>query len=724
MAEKEEYSKLMADMRSAFNEVRASKFYRSINDEIRGKPEIISNLEQVFGSRDEQNKIPIVIPRLGSIQYTISARFHLALALLLRAKVGGELTICCDELTLNAVEKSAFEAMGCRIIVDGEDGRARWIVDKPTLFFLPFARPEVLGDLLAMNWSPSRMKMMVFLGSSFMAIEGSLIHQLELDSDELPVISVKKLTFVGDRLRYVWAISEYIKELKIGDGESEIHADSNATDILFDEICWHFFYDLDELEDEDMDELLPSTMNCFKWVDSETSFPYRMDEEDVEEVLRVKEEMEITMQEVKKCEFYVKLREQLQENSALKIELSRRLESVEKVQFVVYALGSIELFFCSQYQLALVLLLRQEMDILKIEEIQVFDPVTTPVDAKVMRSLGCNVLSVNEFFRRRAEKPTLFFLPFPSFHHVGNLLEVNWSPLLLENVIILGNGLHSWDHTNFGEGIESMADRLWYLHKTRSWRTEYPIDQNNRSKSFERLSWQFFHLLPGDDLNAQSEEFPAPMKISTDQQQASPLEDILSKLRVPLDYSYSSPSLPDFMSTDDSRGQSCNKKTWIRPLPDWLKLNFDGCSGVHANGYGGTLCNNAGETLVSYAGPMKAADPDDETDDMVVIMAQVEGLRHGVKCFKELHHHQLIMEGSALSVIRWMLDLIIPPERFAEVVGEVINNLRGVNCVVSYVYPEANIKAFDMARLGASLPEFRMWNLRLGEQLNSSDGTR
>lgn len=137
-----------------------------------------------------------------------------------------------------------------------------------------------------------------------------------------------------------------------------------------------------------------------------------MDEDDIEELPRLQYEMKITMTKLRESEHYKKFRDQLHDNHLLKNEISRRLRSMGQVQMVIYGLGSLEYNFDSHYQLALVLLLKEEINMLRIGEIQVFDPVITPVDAAFMRSLGCTVLSVNEYARRRVEKPTIFFMPF------------------------------------------------------------------------------------------------------------------------------------------------------------------------------------------------------------------------------------------------------------------------------------------------------------------------
>lgn len=236
-----------------------------------------------------------------------------------------------------------------------------------------------------------------------------------------------------------------------------------------------------------------------------------MDEEDAEELVKLQHEMEITKFELRDSEYYCELRDQLEKNNLLKTEISRRLGSEEQIEMIIYALGSLEYSFASQYQFALALLMREDIDMLRIGKIEVFDPCITPVDANLIQSFGCNVLSVNEFARRRVEKPTLFFLPCAPYKLVANVLEVNWVPSKLENLIILGTSMHHWANLKEQpdppepeyDELEKLVinDRLRYMRAIYESSANFAIYKRDDCWPFNNLHWIFFNLHPGIDFN-------------------------------------------------------------------------------------------------------------------------------------------------------------------------------------------------------------------------------
>lgn len=237
-----------------------------------------------------------------------------------------------------------------------------------------------------------------------------------------------------------------------------------------------------------------------------------MDEDDIEELLQLQHEMEITIREVRESEHYQKFREQLYNNKSLQNELSHRLQSKEQIQMVIYGLGSLEYNFNSHYQLALALLLKEEVAMLRIGEIQVFDPKVTPADVALIRSLGCIVLSTNEYARRKVKKPTLFFLPFPWFSLVANLLETNWSSSGLNNLIILGSSMHDWcksyEGPDYGIFFQSEITRLErddrhrYMQTIKDWSIDFTVEKQNMQMPFNLFKWVFFNLQSKLDINS------------------------------------------------------------------------------------------------------------------------------------------------------------------------------------------------------------------------------
>ena len=155
-----------------------------------------------------------------------------------------------------------------------------------------------------------------------------------------------------------------------------------------------------------------------------------------DEASRLLAEMHNTMKEVAESEFYSKMTDQLRNDPDIQSNLKRVLGSHSHILMVIYALGSIEYSYRSQYQLAIALLLKNDFSSW-IGEIEVFDPMFSPCDCLVMEELGCKVLSVNEQCRREVKKPTLFYMPEAETCHISNVLDANWCPSQINTMILL-----------------------------------------------------------------------------------------------------------------------------------------------------------------------------------------------------------------------------------------------------------------------------------------------
>ncbi|EOY13675.1 Sensitivity to red light reduced 1 [Theobroma cacao] len=152
------------------------------------------------------------------------------------------------------------------------------------------------------------------------------------------------------------------------------------------------------------------------------------------------QEMERISREVRESEFYSQLCKQI-ESEEFQSKLSRTLGShFFDVTMVIYALGSLERATPPKYQLAFALLLQQDF-FGWITRIEVFDPSLSLADILVLEKFGCTVLWMNEECRRRVDSPTLFFMPYASKSLQGNLLEANWWPSNINQVILLTNRL-------------------------------------------------------------------------------------------------------------------------------------------------------------------------------------------------------------------------------------------------------------------------------------------
>ena len=90
------------------------------------------------------------------------------------------------------------------------------------------------------------------------------------------------------------------------------------------------------------------------------------------------------------------------------------------MQMVMYGIGSIESSEPPRLQLGLAILMKKRLS--WIGDMEVFDPILSATETRVLETLGCSVLSVNEQGRRQALKPTLFFMPRCEAELYDNLL--------------------------------------------------------------------------------------------------------------------------------------------------------------------------------------------------------------------------------------------------------------------------------------------------------------
>ncbi|KAL9674299.1 hypothetical protein QQ045_030571 [Rhodiola kirilowii] len=156
-----------------------------------------------------------------------------------------------------------------------------------------------------------------------------------------------------------------------------------------------------------------------------------------DEVRRLENDVRIVVEGVSESVVYRNIIFQLKNDPGINSNIARVLGSEKHMLMVVYALGNIEAWYWSQQQLALAILLKRDFN--WIGEIEVFDPLISHVDRKVLEDMGCLVLSVNENCRRQVTKPTIFFMPFAEFRLKKNLFEANILPSQLNHMVILSD---------------------------------------------------------------------------------------------------------------------------------------------------------------------------------------------------------------------------------------------------------------------------------------------
>eukprot|EP00850_Spirogloea_muscicola_P019992 SM000204S05854 [mRNA] locus=s204:245930:248621:+ [translate_table: standard] len=119
------------------------------------------------------------------------------------------------------------------------------------------------------------------------------------------------------------------------------------------------------------------------------------------------------------------------------------------MDLVVYGIGSLEHSEVARCQLGLAGLLATQLQ--AASPVWVYDPVLTALERTAMKCLGCECLPHNEEGLRRAERPTVFYMPHCEVELYENVLLANAESGLLGQVAILGNsfGHYQWSAVPF-----------------------------------------------------------------------------------------------------------------------------------------------------------------------------------------------------------------------------------------------------------------------------------
>lgn len=216
--------------------------------------------------------------------------------------------------------------------------------------------------------------------------------------------------------------------------------------------------------------------------------------DDPEEEERLKKKMHNSLKKLEDSDFYNKFAEQLQSPQVLNnILRAANAESEQQIQMVVYGIGSIANSEKSRLQLCLALLLKRNFS--WVGRIEVFDPILSASECGIIESLGCTILTVNERGRRTAESPTLFFMPHCAALLYDNVLRANWSPVLLNRIILLGNSFGSYLE-QFSQFHRSPVASTSYVLAIADHVNEFRIQtvSDDFFAAFHQTSWHFFAL--------------------------------------------------------------------------------------------------------------------------------------------------------------------------------------------------------------------------------------
>lgn len=200
--------------------------------------------------------------------------------------------------------------------------------------------------------------------------------------------------------------------------------------------------------------------------------------------------MDACIKKLESSEFYQTFVDQIQTPEILNRFYSV-LGSELKMQMVIYGIGSIESYETPRLQLGLAVLMKRKFS--WIGDVEVFDPILSATESRVLESLGCSVLSVNEQGRRCAIKPTLFYMLHCEAELYDNLLQANWGALL-KHMVLFGNSFETYNQhvSEFKSSV--IVNTARHVLAVRRFTREFSVKivSDDYFAAFHDLSWHFF----------------------------------------------------------------------------------------------------------------------------------------------------------------------------------------------------------------------------------------
>lgn len=213
---------------------------------------------------------------------------------------------------------------------------------------------------------------------------------------------------------------------------------------------------------------------------------------------KLMQKMQICIKKLEDSEFYHTLLKQIETPQVLEYFL-KVLDAESNMPMVIYGIGSIESFEPPRSQLSLAILMKRRFS--WIGTLEVFDPILSLTESRVLEALGCHVLSVNELGRRQALKPTMFFMPHCEAELYDNLLQANWKAEMLNRIVLFGNSFLLYQQHGLIVKNSTVIDSRKHVLAVRRFTKEFEINTapEDYFRAFNGSSWHFFCLDPESD---------------------------------------------------------------------------------------------------------------------------------------------------------------------------------------------------------------------------------
>ncbi|KAH0711765.1 hypothetical protein KY289_007724 [Solanum tuberosum] len=370
-----------------------------------------------------------------------------------------------------------------------------------------------------------------------------------------------------------------------------------------------------------------------------------------DEADRLLKEIELVKKNVENSEFYTGMHLDLKQNKTIQKHFFRLLGSHSHVQVVIYGLGSIEYSFSSQFQLAVALLLKRDF-FNWIGNIEIYDPCLSPADIIVFEKLDLKVPTIDENCKRRVQRPTMSYMPYPHCYLIGNLLGANWSSSCLSQIYLLTNSFRSTlsDMPRTGQLLETHF---------------FDVDPNIHI-DIDKLGCYWL-----DMQRHLEEEFLEYME-----------KDVMTSML-----------FAEFLG--DHRGPRRLRCNPVPPPPGWIKLNIYGIGtkGDQPGQYSGIFHDEKGKCFDRYRGDIDVEDN---------VIAGLEALKIGLAgCVEGRPNAQkLIVESDNVILVHYVNGLFEPNDTIMHRLKEIFDLQKRITCAVYHIYEETNETARDLALRG------------------------
>ncbi|KAM7262453.1 hypothetical protein ACFE04_000136 [Oxalis oulophora] len=216
----DEAKRLTKEMEIAINEVKESEFYAGVRKQIRTCEELEHRFSRMLGG--SHSHIQIVVYALGSMEFSFASQNQMAIIICIAREFPNwfQPEIQVYDPAFSPADRIVLKNLGCNVLSFNE--QCSRIVERPTLFYMPYAFNWLISNVLAANWCPSRINQVVILTNAMKSRTDGSKHSLTFARD---------YCYYLERMQYLGAIDEYIKPVEI----------EEAFGIDFNAFAWNFF---------------------------------------------------------------------------------------------------------------------------------------------------------------------------------------------------------------------------------------------------------------------------------------------------------------------------------------------------------------------------------------------------------------------------------------------------------------------------------------------------